>query len=308
MLSSRRNRNAELFRTNCFFCGRVEAAFLGESLETCLGRARCEGCRASSRESHFARLILETLEELDEKQGLRRQAHLLRNRDILCAAASGRIPNTLRAAGARTVIAEFQAHDAPAETRNGVRYENFTQMSFAPMSFDLLLHQDLLEHLGDFEAALCEMHRVLRPGGLMLFQIPLNEYRPTQRRGLLRDGHHQRWLPDVFHDDSLHPGSSLVFTDFGIDIVTHLENAGFCEVQVHQGEKWYEEGDITWLSEPLPNFDDAEPMTVYVDQAQLDTQEAGESFSKPVAFRYNSFVISARRPHHESPPALHSES
>jgi methyltransferase family protein len=90
-------------------------------------------------------------------------------------------------------------------------------------SFSLVLHSDTLEHVADPMAALRECHRVLRPGGRMVFTVPIRQGRVTASR----DG-----LPAVYHGDTRPPYRSLVHTDFGGDLWTMVLSAGFAELAV----------------------------------------------------------------------------
>ena len=53
------------------------------------------------------------------------------------------------------------------------------RIPFEPESFDLILCSHVLEHVTDDGAALKEVYRVLRTGGLALVQIPVDETRST---------------------------------------------------------------------------------------------------------------------------------
>ena len=46
------------------------------------------------------------------------------------------------------------------------------RLPFADQSFDTLLVTEVLEHVGDAEVAVAEIHRVLRPGGCALITVP----------------------------------------------------------------------------------------------------------------------------------------
>lgn len=54
-----------------------------------------------------------------------------------------------------------------------VRHMNVLDIPFADGSFDVVICNHLLEHIPDDRAAMREIHRVLKPGGRALLQVPL---------------------------------------------------------------------------------------------------------------------------------------
>jgi ubiquinone/menaquinone biosynthesis C-methylase UbiE len=57
-----------------------------------------------------------------------------------------------------------------------------TRLTFGNDCFDLVIHSETLEHLHDYELALSEVRRVLKPGGYQIYSIPLLHDRQTRRR------------------------------------------------------------------------------------------------------------------------------
>jgi hypothetical protein len=55
----------------------------------------------------------------------------------------------------------------------GVRQADITDLPFESGSFDLILCNHVLEHVPDDLAAMRELRRVLKPGGLALLQVPV---------------------------------------------------------------------------------------------------------------------------------------
>jgi ubiquinone/menaquinone biosynthesis C-methylase UbiE len=55
-----------------------------------------------------------------------------------------------------------------ATDSRGVRNEDLTRLTFPDESFDVLLSFDCFEHMPDFVAGMCEVARVLKPGGRLL--------------------------------------------------------------------------------------------------------------------------------------------
>lgn len=123
----------------------------------------------------------------------------------------------------------------------GVRNEDLCNLTYPDGSFDLLLSSDTLEHVPDVDRAIAETLRVLRPGGVHLFTVPLVATRPgSLRRAVMRDEQVEHELPPRYHGRGsgafrfLPAGDDLLtFSEFGGDLAGRLEKAGF-EVEVLQ--------------------------------------------------------------------------
>ena len=55
--------------------------------------------------------------------------------------------------------------------------QDLTNLTYEAGSFDLLICSHVLEHIPDDRAALSEIYRVLRPGGLALIMVPIDRNR-----------------------------------------------------------------------------------------------------------------------------------
>jgi SAM-dependent methyltransferase len=115
----------------------------------------------------------------------------------------------------------------------GVPHEDLTRLSYPDETFDLVLTSETLEHVPDLNAAIGEIRRVLRPGGLHIFTIPLlaTVERTFARARLGADGTIEPLRGPLLH----HPAGDAgypVFTEFGLDFADRLSESGF-EVQIH---------------------------------------------------------------------------
>lgn len=113
---------------------------------------------------------------------------------------------------------------------NGLRHENAEDLSFQSESLDLLVSCDVYEHVNEPERALHEAFRVLKPGGRAILTFPINlELDRNRRRAVIEGGTLRNFEPEVFHSNPLSRQGSLVFTDFGWEIIAQLRDVGFSD-------------------------------------------------------------------------------
>ena len=174
---------------------------------------------------------------------------------------------------------EYFDHVLPGSVSgSGVRCEDLQRLTFSNDSFDLVITQDVFEHIENPERAFLEIKRVLKPGGYHIFTVPLHEGRKTVRRVKIEDGRKVFLLPPVHHLDGLRENGSLVYTDFGDDIIDNLKSLGLpTEIALH--EKFYR-GDA------IPCITDYSSYKLY--------QESREKKDLLKYFLYNSVVLRSK--------------
>src|SRR5690606_12459429 len=94
-------------------------------------------------------------------------------------------------------------------------------------SFDLLVAQDVFEHVFRPDLAIAEIARTLRPGGLFISTVPMVRGRnPARRRAELVDGEVRHLIePPEYHGNPL-GGGALVTVDWGWDIAAYFLRHG----------------------------------------------------------------------------------
>lgn len=185
---------------------------------------KCKVCGSISRNRHLAKVLCIVL-GIDEPYSLKKAIKSFPRFKIYEAQASGAIHNYLMNLGGY-VYSEFLPNVLPGTLSDkGIRCEDLQRLSFKDNSFDLVITQDVLEHVRDPELAWREIYRVLKPRGYHVFTIPYLENQVTVSRVKL-DGEEDIYiLPKKFHGDSIREG--LVYTDFGYNLIEYLNSVGF---------------------------------------------------------------------------------
>lgn len=158
-----------------------------------------------------------------------------------------------RALKGRIAGAEFEGADYlddelnPGTIRGGARHEDALKLSFQGECFDSLLATGVLDHVPDVGLALSEARRVLRPGGSLIATVPFHFTDASVRRCDVVDGVVRPLLPEMRWGRSVSRFGTLVFWDFGWDLLEMVRAAGFCDVHfrcVHSLEFAYFGSDM----------------------------------------------------------------
>lgn len=181
---------------------------------------RCLRCKATP--VHLA-LVAEIRTSLPHLQ--RRSAYEL--------SSSGPVLAYLRAQFDEVTCSEY-FKDIPGGTVvNGIRCEDVQKLTFEDASFDLCTSTEVFEHVPDDMAGFKELFRVLRPGGRLIFTVPLTDAKMTTERATIVGRKLTYILAPTYHGDRLTgSGSVLVFRDYGVDICARLKEVGFTDASI----------------------------------------------------------------------------
>jgi SAM-dependent methyltransferase len=104
--------------------------------------------------------------------------------------------------------------------RDGVRCEDLEQQTFDSESFDLVITQDVMEHVFHPDRAYREIWRTLKSGGLYIHTTPIYKDRVTteRRASLGLDGTVIHHAEPEYHGNPIDPGGSLVTFHYGYDL------------------------------------------------------------------------------------------
>lgn len=127
-------------------------------------------------------------------------------------------------------------HLESGAVRDGLRHEDVLALSFDDASMDLVISCSVLEHVNEPLDAIAEMARILRPGGELFLEVPFDtsKERNTRRARIVGD-EIEHLLPPVYHGDSMSSEGTLVFFDFGWELVEQIADTGLltCEMMVY---------------------------------------------------------------------------
>ncbi len=116
--------------------------------------------------------------------------------------------------------------------------EDLTSLSYVDSTFDLVLTSETLEHVPDVELALKEIYRVLKPGGMHIFTVPVVwDKSLTRRRASIQEGQLVHHLSPSYHGSPQgEKPDFLVFYEFGADFVEQCQKVGFTVDLVRDNE------------------------------------------------------------------------
>ncbi|MDA8418965.1 MAG: methyltransferase domain-containing protein [Desulfobacteraceae bacterium] len=183
----------------------------------------CRSCGLNNRQ----RLLFAAMRETVAANSDRRRIYLYEQASPFFSEATARLK------GCQVTGSEYLGPGlASGELANGIRHEDALSLSFADHSFDLLIAGDVFEHVPKIEPALKEAFRVLAPGGRLLFTVPFDVQAPTSRqRAVLTSGGPNLLMPAIYHGNPIDANGSLVYYDFGWDLLNMLRQAGFARVR-----------------------------------------------------------------------------
>lgn len=107
---------------------------------------------------------------------------------------------------------------------HGYRSEDLEAQTFDDGIFDLVVTQDVFEHLLRPDLAIKEIARTLKPGGAHICTVPMvRKHSPSIRRAELISGkvHHLVAKPE-YHGNPIDPSGSLVTVAWGYDLAGYL--------------------------------------------------------------------------------------
>jgi GT2 family glycosyltransferase/SAM-dependent methyltransferase/glycosyltransferase involved in cell wall biosynthesis len=222
-----RNAIGKVFKTSrCGVCG--SDSIVTPPTDADIREARvCDNCSSLGRTEAVGRVCAVRL-GLDGEESL---FELMARRPALRLhefGPAGGIADTLRGFPGFTTSEHLDGVQLGERGPSGVLCEDMTQLTFDDDCLDLVITQDLMGYVSDPERGFSEIHRVLRPGGSHIFTTRQDhEMRNSLRRARLGTYGIDHSVPGIFDDRQAGPYHGLLFTEFGADLSTMVEKAGF---------------------------------------------------------------------------------
>lgn len=139
--------------------------------------------------------------------------------------------------------------------------EDLENQTFRDGQFDLVITQDVFEHIFKPDLAIKEIARTLRPGGATLLTVPIvMRSNPSRRRARSNDGRIVNLLEPQFHGNPVSSEGALVTVDWGYDICAYLQHhsgLSFLMLKIEDMSKGIS-GDLTEVligtKRPIPDL------------------------------------------------------
>jgi SAM-dependent methyltransferase len=120
----------------------------------------------------------------------------------------------------------------PGQVVNGLRHEDATHLSFANDSLEHILSFDVFEHVPNYLSAFRECYRTLKPGGCLLWSVPMarRKHNNIVRAVIDDDGNISHLLEPEYHGDPVKKQGILCFYHFGWEMLDQIRELGFSDV------------------------------------------------------------------------------
>ena len=183
----------------------------------------CIFCKSCSRKRHVALTILRQKNNLAikslKKFALKTNFHIFNaDDDIFRKYFNG---------NANYVSSIYSdEHAVGSKIENNVFCQDLEKTTFLNNSFDIVITEDVLEHVRNYEKAFEEIYRILKNGGLHIFTIPFMFDRETLVRIDTSTDEDINILPPEYHGDGIR-GKIIAYRTFGFDLYNKLAKIGF---------------------------------------------------------------------------------
>jgi SAM-dependent methyltransferase len=173
----------------------------------------CLGCRSIPRNRALLKILSQHFPAW-------RDLHI--HESSPCGASSDKIRRECH----KLVQTQFFPDVPRGEVRAGERSEDLESLTFPDGSFDLVITQDVFEHILRPEKAFAEIARTLKSGGAHVFTVPYYCGKSTVVRARAdKAGGLEHLMEPDYHGNPIDPVGSLVVTQWGDEICNFIFQA-----------------------------------------------------------------------------------
>lgn len=134
---------------------------------------------------------------------------------------------------------QFFENITPGNFFNNFRCEDLSKQTFKDKSFDIVITQDVMEHILDPLNALKEIERTLKPGGIHIFTVPVCWDTKTKIRARFENKSIKYFEEPEYHSSPVGNGKSLVTTSWGSDIIEIIDGNSNFKTTVYRPNNKY---------------------------------------------------------------------
>jgi SAM-dependent methyltransferase len=213
----------------CPVCGKRTIFLVTDKLELIRNHAICIRCRSVSRHRAIA---LCTLKEFSG-ENINALSDFSKNMNLKVFNTSNSSPIAKKLGKSENIYNTEYYDDCPTgQYKNGVMCQDLENLAFDSDSFDLVITEDVLEHVRDVQKGFQEIYRILKSGGVHIYSIPF--FFDCRTKNLF-EKRGEDYVPVVYpieyHGDSIR-GQIPAFYHLGYDMFELLDEIGF-ETKVH---------------------------------------------------------------------------
>lgn len=137
------------------------------------------------------------------------------------------------------ISTQYYPNQPIGATVNDCRNEDLENQTFIDETFDIVITQDVMEHVYNPEKAFKEIARTLKSGGGYIFTVPIiNKHSPTEVWATKGDNGEPVFLKNPeYHDNPISPKGSPVTMHWGFDIINFIKDKSGLETKIEYIDK-----------------------------------------------------------------------
>lgn len=133
---------------------------------------RCLVCRSTAVTMSLISVLRQLIPDLSTK-------------DVYELSSRGPLVEFLKSRCRSLTCSEYFEGVQPGDYKDGIQCQDVQKLTYPDNSFDICTSTEVFEHVPDDLAGFAEIRRVLRPGGLFLFTVPIFPSPETLERARL---------------------------------------------------------------------------------------------------------------------------